>query len=238
MRWSPALTWTTVAAFVAALLCQFLGWEVARSVILIVWVALVLAMAMSRGMRWTGVLTYWSAVALLGAVIVQLAGWPYVRGWFLLAWAALLLPVAIALFSHPMRVPAWGLFAGFWGVIGVLWLIVLQGFAVSGELSGDAYSEWAAWPLAIVGIWLIVASSLGFGAERFPRGVDALGLLAGAGLLAISVTTWTGAQGATSAVGVFATIAYGLWAVGFGWVLWGSQDVSHRFRGLSPEHAT
>lgn len=237
MRWTPALTWTTVAVFVAALFSQLVGWEVARSVILIVWAAFVLAVVMSRGMRWTGVLTYWSAVALLGAVIVQLAGWPYVSDWFLLAWAALLVPVAIALFSHPMRVPACGLFAGVLGVIGVLWLLVLQVFAVAGVLSGDAYSAWAAWPLAIVGLWLFVAASLGFGAERFPRGVDALGLMAGAGLLAISITTWTGAQDATTAVGVFAAIAYGLWAVGLGWVLWGTQDVSHRFRGLSAGHA-
>jgi hypothetical protein len=233
----PVLIWTTIAAFVAALFCQLLGWETARSVILIVWVAFVLTVAMCSGMRWSGVLTYWSAVALLGALISQLAGWPSVRGWFLLAWAALLLAVAIALFSHPMRRPAWGMFAGFWGVVGVLWLMVIQVLAVSGVLSGDVYNWWVAWPLAIVGIWLLVASSLGFGAERFPRGIDVLGLLAGAGLLAISITTWTGASGATQAVGLFAAIAYGLWAVGFGWVLWGTQDVTHRFRGLMPEHA-
>ena len=238
MRWSRALTWITVAAFVAALFSQLLGWEIARSVILILWVAFVLAVLMSRGMRWTGVLTYLSVPALLGAVASQLAGWPSVRGWFLLAWAALLLPVAIALFSHPMRGPAWGLFVGFWGVVGVLWLVVLQVLAVSGWLAGEAYAAWAAWPLALIGIWLLVASSLGFGAERFPTWVDALGLLAGTGLLAIGITTLIFAEDRITSVGLFAAIAYCLWALAFGLVTWGAQDVTHRFLGLSTGRAT
>jgi hypothetical protein len=187
--------------------------------------------------RWTSVFTYLSAAALLGAAISQLAGWPSVRVWFLLAWAALLLPVAIGLFRHPMRVPAWGLFVGFWGVVAVLWLVVVQIFAVAGSLSGEVYREWAAWPLAVVGIWFLVASGLGFGAERFPRWVDSLGLLAGAGLLAISVSTWTGASSdAVRAVGLFAAIAYVLWASGLGWVFW-TQNVTHHIRGLATRPA-
>jgi hypothetical protein len=192
---------------------------------------------MTRGMRWTSLLTYLSAVSLLGAVISQLAGWPSVRSWFLLAWAVLVLPVAIALFSHPMRGPAWGLFVGFWGVVGAVWLIVLQILTVAGLLGGEAYSGWAGWPLALLGLWILVASNLGFGAERFPRWVDGLGMLAGAGLLAIGVSTWMGASEATRATGLFATIAYCLWAVGLASVLWGTQPVTHQFRGLSTERA-
>jgi hypothetical protein len=174
--------------------------------------------------RWTSVFTYLSAVALLGAAVSQLAGWTAVRGWFLLAWAALLLPVAIGLFRHPMRVPAWGVFVGFWGTVGVLWLIVVQIFAAVGALSGEVYHEWAALPIAVVGIWFFVASGLGFGAERFPRWVDLLGLLAGAGLFAISFSTWVGAPSdAVRAVGLFAAVAYCLWAVGLGWVFWGTN---------------
>jgi hypothetical protein len=189
-------------------------------------------------MRGTSILTYLSAAALLGAAISQLAGWPSVRGWFLLAWTALLLPVAIGLFSHPMRTPSWGVFVGFWGVVGVLWLIVVQIAAVAGSLSGEAYRDWAAWPLAFLGTWFFVASGLGFGAERFPRWVDLLGLLAGGGLLAISVSTWVGASSdVVRAVGVFAAVAYGLWAVGLGWVYWGAQDVTRRFRGLAVRRA-
>jgi hypothetical protein len=218
------------------LFSQLLGWEAVRSGILIAWAFLVVLVAMTRGMQWTSGLTYLSAASLLGAVISQLAGWPSVRAWCLLAWAVLLLPVAIGLFSHPMRGPAWGLFVGFWGVVGALWLIVLQILAVADLLGGEAYGGWAAWPLALLGIWLLVASSLGFGAERFPRWVDGLGLLAGAGLLAISVSRWIDASGeVTSAVGLFAAIAYCLWAIGLGWVLWGTQHVTHRFRGLSVE---
>ncbi len=238
MRWSTAFIWITVAALVAAFVSQLLGWQAVRSGILIAWVVLVLVVVMTRGMRWTSVLTYLSAASLLGAVISQLAGWPSVRGWFLLGWAVLLLPVAIGLFSHPMRGPAWGLFVGFWGAVGALWLIVLQILAVAGLLGGEAYSGWAAWPLALLGIWFLVASSSGFAAEGFPRWVDGLGLLAGAGLLAISVSTWIDASDeVTTAAGLFAAIAYCLWAVGLGWVLWGTQNVTHQFRGLSTERA-
>ena len=233
VRWGATFNWITVAAFVAAVVTQLLGWEGVRTGILIAWVVLVFLVVMSRGMRGTGILTYLSAAALLGASISQIAGWPSVRGWFLLGWAALLLPVAIGLFSHPMRVPAWGLFVGFWGVIAVLWLIVVQIFAVAGSLGGEAYREWAAWPLAVVGISFLVASVLGFGAERFPRWVDLLGLLAGAGLLALGVSTWIGASSdVIRAAGLFAAVAYCLWAVGLGGVYWGMQDITHRFRGL------
>ena len=233
MRWGATFNWISVAAFVAALVSQLLGWEAVRTGILIAWVVLVFLVVMSLGMRGTSILTYLSAAALLAAAISQLAGWPSLRGWFLLAWTALLLPVAIGLFSHPMRTPAWGVFVGFWGVGGVLWLIVVEIVAVAGSLSGEAYRDWAAWPLALVGTWFLVASGLGFGAERFPRWVDLLGLLAGAGLLALSVSTWVGASSdVIRAVGLFAAVAYCLWAVSIGWVYWGTQDVTRRFRGL------
>jgi hypothetical protein len=232
------LIWITIAALLAALFSQLLGWEAIRTWILIVWAAFLLLLAMTRGMRWTGVLTYLSVAALVGAVACQLAGWQSVRGWFLLAWAALLLPVAIGLFSHPMRGPAWGLFVGFWGVVGALWLIVLQLLVVAGVLGGEAYRDWAAWPVGLVGLWFFVASSLGFGAERFPRGVDALGMAAGAGLILISIATWTAASPEmVRTSGFFAAVMYCLYAVGLGWVFWGTQDVTHRFRGLSTERA-
>jgi hypothetical protein len=54
-------------------------------------------------------------------------------------------------------------------------------------------------------------------------------------LLAISVSTWTGT--AAEAPGLFAAVAYFLWVAGFGRVCWGTQNVTHRFRGLSPERA-
>jgi hypothetical protein len=228
-----AFIWISVAALVAALLSQVFGWEDLRTGILIAWVVFVLLVVMTRGMRWTSLLAYLSVASLVGAVVSQLAGWESVRGWFLLGWAVFLLPVAIALASHPMRAPAWGLFVGFLGVVGALWLIVLQILSVVGALAGEAYREWAAWPLALLGLWFVVASLLGYGAERFPRWVDALGVLAGIGLIAISATTWVGASSvAFRGAGLVAAIAYCLWAAGFGSVLWGVQDVTHRFRGL------
>jgi hypothetical protein len=238
MRWGAAFIWISVAALVAAIFTELLGWHGVRTGIIIAWVVLALMVAMTRGMRWTSFLVFLSAAALLGAVISQLYGLIEVRGWLLLAWTVLLLPVAVALASHPMRVPSWGVFVGFWGVIAAVVLIVLQVLAVAGVLSGDAYGIWTAVPLAVVGIWFLVASGLGFGAEGFPRWVDALGLLAGAGLVAISASTLGAASGdLVRAAGQFAAIAYVLWAIGLGWVLWSTQHVSHRFRGLASGHA-
>lgn len=189
-------------------------------------------------MRRTSFLVFLSVAALLGGVASQLAGWESVRGWCLLAWAVFMLPAAIALAWHPMRVPAFGLFVGFWGVIGALALIVVQILSAVGVLAGEAYRMSAAGPLALLGIWFIVASVLGFGAERFPRWVDVLGVLAGAGLIAIGLTTVLGASSvAFRAAGLMAAVAYCVWAAAFGWVLWGAQDVSHRFRGLAVERA-
>jgi hypothetical protein len=234
VRLRPLFIWTTVAALVAAIFAELLGWHGVRTGVIVAWVVVALLIAMTRGMRWTSALTFLSAAALLGAIVSQYEGATSVRAWFLLAWTALLLPVAISLMSHPMRAPAWGLFVGFWGVVGALWLIVLQALSVAGWLGGDAYAGWTAWPLALLGLWILVASSLGFGAERFPGWVDALGLLAGAGLLAISVSTWAGATGDVFRNAArFAGIAYVLWAVGLAFVLWGAQQVTHRFRGLS-----
>jgi hypothetical protein len=208
-----------------------------RTSIVIAWVVLALLVIMTRGMRWTAVLTYLSAVSLLVSII-QVTGVPSDRGWFLLAWAVLVLPVAIGLFSHPMRGPAWGLFVGFWGVVGALWLIVVQILAVAGLLGGAAYRGWAAWPLALIGFWFLVASSLGFGEEKFPRWVDVLGILAGAGLLVISVTTWVGAsEDVIRGAGLFAAAVYCYWALGLGSIYWRTQHVTHRFRGLSPGRA-
>jgi hypothetical protein len=238
MRLGPAFIWISVAALVAAIFTELLGWHGVRTAILIAWVVFVLLVAMTRGMRWTSLLTFLSAVALLGAVASQIFGSTDVRVWFLLAWAVLLLPVAIGLASHPMRAPAWGVFVGFWGVVGALWLIVLQSLAVAGILDGEAYSAWVAWPLALLGIWFLVASSLGFGAEGFPPLVDAFGMLAGAGLILLTLGSWIGASDQViRAAGSFAAIAYVFWAIGLGWVLWGTQQVSHRFRGISMERA-
>jgi hypothetical protein len=233
VRWATAFIWVTIAAFVAAVFSQLLEWQAVRNGILIAWIVLALLVVMTRGMRWTSVLTYLSAASLLGAVISQLAGSPDVRGWFLLAWAVFLLPVAIGLaFCHPMRVPALGLFVGFWGVVGALWLIVVQILFVAGMVSGAAYGGWTAWPLGLLGIWFLVASSLGFGAEQIPRWVDGIGVLTGLGLLAITLSTWMGTSDVTRAAGLFAAASYCLWAIGLGRVLWRTPDVTHQFRGL------
>jgi len=182
-------------------------------------------------MRWTSFFTYLSIVALASAVISQAFGWTGGRGWFLLVWAVLLLPVSIGLFSHPMRAPAWGVFVGFWGTLAVVFLIVLQALAVADVLEGG----WTAWPLIVIGIWIVIASALGFGAEPFPTFVDVLGVLAGASLIAIGVATLVGDAALLRAAGFAAAVAYVLWAAVLGWVFWSMQRASHRFRGVAVE---
>ena len=171
-------------------------------------------------MRRSSVFIYVSGVALVAAVASQLLGWPEGRSWFLLAWAIFLLATVIALLAHPMRGPAWGLFVGFWGILATVVLIVLQALAAGGVLQGVAYGQWTAVPLALIAIWILVASGSGFDAEPFGALVDALGLLTGLGLLAISVATWAGMPEVTRVAGLAAAVAYVLWAVFLGRVVW------------------
>jgi hypothetical protein len=183
--------------------------------------------------RWTSAFTYLSIVALVGAVASQLVGSPAGRGWFLLAWEVFLLAVVIGLFGHPMRTPALGLFIGFFGMVAATVLIVLQVLAVANVLTGSAYGMATALPLAVVGVWILVASGLGFGAESVPALVDVLGLLAGAGLIAVSVTTLAGDSVLIKDAGLASAVAYCLWAAGIGWVFWRMQSSARSFRGVT-----
>jgi hypothetical protein len=194
-------------------------------------------------MRWTSVLTYGSAVALLAALGSQLLGWSAARSWFLLIWAVFLLPAVIGLFRHPMRWPAWGVFVGFWGGVGVVLLIVVQVLALWDVLRGPAYGGWSALPLALIGLWILVASSLGFGGEPFPRVVDGLGILTGIGLLAIAFATWVSGADAARVAAVATVPAYCLWAFGAGFVFWrlgarspGREAISGTRAPALPQH--
>ena len=156
--------------------------------------------------------------ALLGAVAAQVAGSTAARDWCLLVWSVLLLAVAIGLSAHPMRGPAWGVFVGFWGVVGVLWLIVIQALAVGGVLEGASYTGWSSWPLALIGIWFFVASATGYGARPFGPIVDSVGLVAGFALIAIAVTTWADLPELRRVAGLLAAASYSIWVAGLGWV--------------------
>ena len=182
-------------------------------------------------MRRISFLTYLSILALIAAVVSEAEAWTEVRGWLLLVWAVLLLPVSIGLFGHPMRAPAVGLFVGVWGTIAVAVLIVLQALAIAGVLG----AEWTAWPLEVVGIWIVVASMLGFGAHPFPPLVDLLGVLAGAGFIAIGAASFAGDSAVLKAAGVAAAVAYVLWAAGLGWVFWRMQSPLRSLRGMAVE---
>jgi hypothetical protein len=184
-------------------------------------------------MRWTSFFTYLSIASLVGAVASQVAGWTDVREWFLLAWTVLLLPVAIGLFAHPMRSPSTGLFIGFWGVVAVLALIVLQALTVADVIRGSVAGQWTALPLAVVGIWILVASALGFGAKPFSALFDLLGILTGAGFITIGLATWGGNADVLRAAGVAAAVAYVMWAAGVGWVFFGLRRTSRSFQSVA-----
>jgi hypothetical protein len=234
--------WTGVFGYLAAmvvatlLLSGWLGWT-GRLLVICLVLALPVVVVLARNwwhpFRWSSALALASAVALLGSLLSQYAGWIEGRGGLLLLWTVLLLAVAITLFTHPMRRPAWGLFVGFWGAVAVIWLIVLQALAVAGFLHGSAYSEWVAWPLAIIGMWILVASATGFGEPPFGRVVDALGLLTGAGLVSISIATWSGAQDLSKTIAAGAAIAYWLWSVGLAWALWRYQPLRETSRDMA-----
>jgi len=172
-------------------------------------------------MKWISASAYASAVALAAAVLSQALDWRTGRAWFLLVWAILLLLVLVGLHSHPMRWPAWGLFAGFWGVVGAMWLIAVQVLYVADVLRQPAYGAWAAWPLAVVAISIVVACGLGLGNQTFPLLVDVLGILTAVALLAISVATWIPAPDAAHLAAGVAAVLYSLWALCLGVVFWG-----------------
>ena len=235
MRWTGVFAYLSAAVVAAVLLSQWLGWTgwlLVISIVLALPVVAVLARSWWQPLRWSSVLAVISAVALLGSLLSELALWIDARNGLLLLWAVLLLAVAITLFSHPMRRPAWGLFVGFWGTAAVIWLVVLQVLAVTGLLQGSAYSAWVAWPLAIIGLWILVASATGFGESPFGRVVDILGLLTGAGLVAISIATWSGADDLSRTIAAGAAIAYCLWTASLGWALWTHERPGQAIRGV------
>src|SRR5438067_11197831 len=227
MRWTWLLGY--LAAIVVAMLLVsgwlgWTGWLLVIGLLLVLPLVVLLAGNRWQPLRWSSAVALVSALALLGSLLSQYAGWIVGRDGLLLLWTVLLLAVAISLFMHPMRGPAWGLFVGFWGAAAVIWLVVLQAMAAAGALRGSAYSEWVAWPLAIIGIWILVASATGFSEPPFGRVVDALGLPTGAGLVLISIATWSGAEDLSKTIVAGAAVAYCLWSVGLAWALWRYQQ--------------
>ncbi|HYS97231.1 MAG TPA: hypothetical protein VEM94_02435 [Candidatus Dormibacteraeota bacterium] len=236
MRWTWVFAYLSAAVVATLLLSRWVGWTgwlLVISIVLALPVVVGLASSWGHPFRWSSFLAVISAIALLGSLVSEYAGWIEGRNSLLLVWTVLLLAVSITLFSHPMRGPAWGLFVGFWGTVAVIWLIVLQALAVMGFLHGSAYSGWVAWPLAIIGVWILVASATGFGESPFGRVVDVLGLLTGAGLVSISIATWSGADDLTKTIAAGTAVAYCLWAASLGWALWRHRRPGQALRGMT-----
>ena len=235
MRWTGVFGYLAAVLLATLLLSRPLGWTgwlVVIGIVLVLPLAIVLVRNTWHSFPWSSALALVSALALLGSLLSAYIGWIEGRDRFLLVWTLSLLAVAMILFTHPMRRPAWGLFVGFWGTAAVIWLIVLQAIAVAGFLNGSAYSAWVAWALAVIGIWILVASGTGFGEPPFGRAVDTLGLLTGAGLIAISIGTWSGAADLSKTIAAGAAIAYCLWSAGIGWTLWRYRPATGTSHGL------
>ena len=236
MRWTGVFGYLSAVVVAILLLSLWLGWTgwlLIISIVLALPVVVGLASRWWHPLRWSSALALSSAAVLLGSLVSQYAGWIEVRDGLLLLWTVLLLAVAITLFSHPMRRPAWGLFVGFWGTAAVIWLMVLQALAVTGFMHGSAYTGWVAWPLAVIGIWILVASASGFGESPFGRVVDALGLLTGAGLVSISIAIWSGADDLSKTIAAGAAVAYFLWSASLGWALWRHQRPGQTIHGMA-----
>src|SRR6266581_3443681 len=236
MRWTGVFGYLAAVVVAILLLSRWLGWTgwlLVISIVLAFPFVVGLASRWGHPFRWSSALAFASTGALLGSLVSQYANWIEGRNWLVLLWTVLLLAVSIALFSHPMRGPAWALFVGFWGTVAVIWLIVLQALAVGGVLRASAYSEWVAWPLAIIGLWILVASATGFGESPFGRVVDVLGLLTGAGLVSISIATWSGADDLTKTIAAGTAVAYCLWAASLGWALWRHRRPGQALRGMT-----
>jgi hypothetical protein len=174
--------------------------------------------------RWSSVFSYLSAAVLVAAVVGRIAAWPAASvEWLLLAWAILLLPVGLVLFRHPMRYPAWGLFLGFWGFLGVLTLIVLQSLAVADVLREPSRSFAEAWPIAVFAVWLAVTSLLGAPDEvesGLSSAVTWLGALTGLSLLASAITGIAQLHGAIRPAFFFAAVIYVFWAAALSGEIW------------------
>jgi hypothetical protein len=223
-----------VAIAIAALTLIFgwSSWMLAILIILLIPAAIGVCIVFRHRVPWSTTLSYLSAISLVAAVASQFSGSTAVRSWLLMVWAVLLLAVAIRLFAHPMRTPAWGLFVGFWGVVGVLWLIVIQLMNLIGVLAGGAYAGWAAWPIGFIGVWFVVASATGYGAEPFGVAVDTLGIVTGVLFFGIALATWTGASDFRTAALVLSAISYAIWIGGLGRAFLELERGPHAIRGL------
>jgi hypothetical protein len=174
--------------------------------------------------RWTSAFVYLSAAVLVAAVVGELASWQAaVEQWLLLAWTVLLLPLTAALFRHPMRWPAWGLFLGFWGAVSVLTLIVLQSLAVAAVLQQPSRTFAESFPLAVLGLWVLVTSLLG-GAPAVEASVSApvagVGAVAGVALIVASAIAWAGGGAPERPAFLVAAVAYVVWTAGLSGELW------------------
>src|SRR2546425_3126594 len=220
MRWTGLFMYLSVVAVLTLYFHSLAGWAwwvTLLFIVLLVPPALVIGFITRHEVRWSTVLSYLSVAALLGAVAAQVAGSTTARDWCLLVWSVLLLAVAIGLSSHPMRGPAWGVFVGFWGVVGVLWLIVIQALAVAGVLEGASYTGWSSWPLALIGIWFLVASATGYGARPFGPSVDSLALGAGSAMIPTAAPPWRGLADVRGSAGCLAAPGSTAGGRGFGW---------------------
>jgi hypothetical protein len=163
------------------------------------------------------------AAVLLAAALVG-GAWPAEAA--LLAASALLIPLAVWLLRHPCQAPGWALPLTLLGVAGLVWLGVLAVLGLAGGWTLDQVRALAAWPLTLVGAWLLLTSFMRLRDRTAPPGWNPLGVLAGAA--AFLTGGWmlllgTGGSGLGTAPAV-ALALVALWATWFGgWQLTRSE---------------
>ena len=101
----------------------------------------------------------------------------------LLAASALLIVLAVRLLRHACQAPGWALTLTVLGVVGLVWLGILALLGLAQDWTLDQVRALAAWPLVLVGAWLLLTSFMRLQDATTPPGWNPLGVLAGAAAL-------------------------------------------------------
>ena len=98
----------------------------------------------------------------------------------LLAASALVVALAVGLLRHPCQAPGWALPLTLVAVVGLVWFGILAVLGLGYGWTLAQVRELAAWPLMLVGAWLLLTSFMRLRDDAMPPGLNLLGVLAGA----------------------------------------------------------
>lgn len=128
-----------------------------------------------------------AGLLLAACLVATMAGGTWQGELALLVASVLLIVVAVRLLWQPCLAPGWGLTLTVLGVAALVWLGILAMLGLADGWTLDQVRELAAWPLTLVGAWLLLTSFLRLRARTTPLGWDVLGLLAGAAAMGTGI---------------------------------------------------